>query len=104
MTVTEGHILSPVPARVCLCPLLHKQTETADTCILAASATGKIPLEVFPCCHRVVQWIVSCKSACAGGNWDSPSFLKAELLGEVVLKREQNNLPPLVCDLFRHNL
>lgn len=84
-------------------PFIAK-AETADTCILAASATGKTPLEVFPCCHRVVQWIVSCKPACAGRNWDSTSFLKAEVLGEVVLKWEQDHLPPLVCDLFRHSL
>lgn len=91
-------------ARLCLCPLLQRQPETADIYIIAAPSAGKILLEMFPCCHRVVQWIVSCKSACACGNWDSPSFLKAESLGEVFLKWEQDHLPPLVCDLFRQKL
>lgn len=33
-----------------------------------------------------------------------PVLLKAESLGEVVLKQEQDHLPPLVCDLFISSL
>ena len=102
----EAEFFFQLLARLYLCPLLQRQTdtETADSYIIAASSTGKIPWETFPCCHRVVQWIVSCKCACASGNCDSPSFLKVESLGEVALKWGRDHLPPLVCDLFRSNL
>lgn len=102
VAVTERHILSPVPARVCPCPLLQRQAEIADTCILAASATGKNTLRsvpLLPSCgpmHCFLQ-VGLCW-------WESPSFVKAESLGEVMLKWEQDHLPPLVSDLFRHNL
>lgn len=74
--------------KLCLCPLLQRQTDTqtADTYIIRASSNGKIPRETFPCCHRVVPWIVSCKYACASGNRDSPSPSQGRVFGRSGLK------------------
>jgi len=59
---------------------------TADRCITGASSTGKIPREVFPCCHRVAPWIVSCKYAYAAGNHGFPSPSQGRVFGRSGLK------------------
>lgn len=91
--------------RLYVCPLLQRQTQRQQmSALLQPLPPEKYPEKrslaaivwskgLFPASTLVVVEIVT-----------SSRFLKAESLGAVVLKWEQDHLPPLVCDLLRRNL
>lgn len=93
----QDRFFSQLLTRV-LCPLLQRQTEAADF-----SSLEKHPLN---CSLAAIVWsngLFPASLLVLVGTGTPPAFWR-QSLGALVLKWEQDHLPPLACDLFRHNL